>query len=114
MLIWKGWGLLALLVPAVCSWTAAYMTGLLYGADYYTSNEWAMPTVIGASSILVSYIGHKLNNRPSRVVVDIETNEQLELKSIHSFFWIPLQYWGIINIAISIWMYLANIGLIYS
>ncbi len=45
-------------------------------------------------------------------MIDIETNERIELKKTHSMFWLPLQYWAAILVAIAIWMYVANSGLI--
>lgn len=113
MLIWKGWGLLALLIPLFCSVLVGEVVDANYGEDFYKNSEWAMPLVLSLSSLPLLFIGYKLNKKPGRVVMDVETQERFELKTIHSMFWIPLQYWPLIIVGISVWMYVSNIGLIY-
>ena len=110
MIIWKGWGLMALLIPLLSTLFVGMTVDSIYGVHFYRSNDWAMPLVLVLSSIIVFYLGCKLNNKPGKIVIDIETNEQMELKHTHSMFWIPLQYWGVITTAFSIWMYVSNIG----
>jgi len=113
MLVWKGWGLMALGIPVICSLLTGFIVNYHFGEGFYKASSWPMPVAFLVSAIPVFILGYKLNNKPGRIVVDIETNEQIELKTIHSFFWIPMQYWGIIIVCISIWMYLSNIGMIY-
>jgi len=113
MLVWKGWGLMVLAIPLACSFLLQFIVNFNFGEEFYKTESWPMPVAFILSAIPVFILGYKLNNKPGRVVVDIETNERIELKTIHSFFWIPMQYWGAIIICISIWMYLANTGMIY-
>ncbi len=113
MIVWKGWGIMALLIPLVCSLLVEAVVDYTYVIDFYKSNDWAMPLVLALSSIIVFSLGRTLNSRPGRIVIDIETNEHIELKKTHSMFWIPLQYWAVIIMALSIWMYIENIGLIH-
>lgn len=114
MIIWKGWGILALLIPLVISVAVGAGVDYYYGENFYKNSTWAMPIVLGFSAIIVFFVGRKVNNKLGRILIDPENNEEIELKTTHSMFWIPLQYWGIIILAISIWMYLANVGLLYN
>jgi hypothetical protein len=107
MIVWKGWGLMALLIPLLCTIFVGTAVDSIYGVDFYKNSDWAMPLILGLSSIIVFYLGYKLNNKPGRIVIDIETNKTIELKNTHSMFWIPLQYWAVIISAFSIWMYFA-------
>lgn len=113
MIVWKGWGILALIIPLICSWIASALFDSLHGVDFYKNSAWAMPLIIGLASIPTGLIGYRLNKKPPRILVDPETNEKIEIKTIHSMFWIPLQYWAIVILGICIWMYASNIGLIY-
>jgi len=113
MIVWKGWGVLALLIPLLFSLLAGSAFDAIYGENLYKNSEWAMPLSLSLSSVLLYFVGIKLNNKPGKILIDPETNEQIELKTIHSMFWVPIQYWAFIIIAISIWMYVANMGLIY-
>lgn len=42
------------------------------------------------------YFGKKWNNKEGRIVIDEQTGERLEIREHHTFFWIKMQYWGII------------------
>ncbi|MCF6173480.1 MAG: hypothetical protein L3J44_06855 [Campylobacteraceae bacterium] len=113
MIVWKGWGILGIIIPLVLSLLVAMVTDSFYGKNFYKNSQWAMPLVFVLSAIIVYLVGYKLNNKPGRIVIDPKNNERIELKTVHSMFWIPLQYWGAIIFAVGIWMYVANIGLIY-
>jgi len=113
MLVWKGWGILALIIPLVISLSVGSALDSYYGEYFYKNSAWAMPLVLGISSVVVFIVGYKINSKPGKIVIDPENNEQIELKTTHSMFWIPLQYWSVIILAIAIWMYIANIELIY-
>lgn len=100
-------------ILVVCSLLIEFIVNSYFGDGFYKASSWPMPVAFLVSAISVFILGFKLNNKPGRIVVDIETNEQIELKTTHSFFWIPMQYWSVIIVCISIWMYLSNIGMIY-
>lgn len=114
MVVWKGWGIMALMIPLAISLATGSTVDFFHGENFYRNSTWVMPLVLGISSVAVFLFGRKVNNKPGRIVIDQETNERIELKTTHSMFWIPLQYWGFIILAIAIWMYAANIGLIYA
>ena len=111
MIIWKGWGILALIIPLVFSWTANFVIDSMYGVGTYKNSTWAMPLIIGLTSFPVAIIGHKVNNEPGRILIDPSNNEKVEIKTVHSMFWIPLQYWAFVIIALCSWMYAVNVGL---
>ncbi|MCW8919153.1 MAG: hypothetical protein OQL08_10110 [Gammaproteobacteria bacterium] len=113
MVVWKGWGILALIIPLVISLATGSTLGSYYGENFYKDSTWAMPLVLCVSSVIVFMVGYKINSKLGKIVIDPENNEQIELKTTHSMFWIPLQYWSLIILAMAIWMYVANIGLIY-
>ncbi|MDX1810096.1 MAG: hypothetical protein R3331_11210 [Sulfurospirillaceae bacterium] len=113
MIIWKGWGILALIIPLLCSLLIEEGFNVVLGAGFYKASAWGMPLVLVLSALLVYFVGYKLNNRQGRVLIDPKNNEMVELKTTHSMFWIPLQYWSFIIVGVAIWMYLANIGIIY-
>ncbi len=113
MVIWKGWGILAILIPLLISLGAGAGFDYFYGEGFYKNSTWAMPIVLLFSSIIVFLVGYKINNKPGKILIDPESNEKVELKTTHTMFWIPVQYWGVAIFCISIWMYVANIGLIY-
>ena len=105
MIIWKGWGILAIVIAIVCSVAMQLLCDAVFGAGYYRSSRWAMPLALLLASGIIFFVGQKLNRKPGKVVIDKETNEEYILKSTHSLFWIPLQYWGIVTAVLAVWMY---------
>jgi len=113
MLIWKGWGLLALFIPLGLSLLIQFIVDFYFGSGFYKSASWPLPLAFLLSSLPIFYLGHTLNKKPGRKLMDLETQEIIELKEVHSFFWIPMQYCSLIAVVISILLYLSNIGFIY-
>ncbi len=107
MIIWKGWGILAVIIAIVCSVVMQLACDAVFGAGYYKSSSWAMPLALLLASGLIFFVGQKLNGKAARVVIDKETGEEYLLKSTHSLFWIPLQYWGVVTAVLAVWMYVA-------
>jgi len=113
MLIWKGWGILAFLIPFAFALLGQFGFDSIYDKGFYKMNSsWTVPFVLLLSTPLIYFIGNKLNNKPGRLLTDPETNEQVILKDTHDLFWIPLQYWGFIIAGISIFMYMHSKGYI--
>ena len=112
MLVWKGWGFLALLIPLIASWTVGFSLNSFYGEGFYQQSAWAMPLTIGLTAIPVTLIGIKLSKKRARTLIDVDTLEKVEIKPEHSMFWIPLQYWGIIIISLCMWLFASNSGLL--
>ncbi|MDD3598331.1 hypothetical protein [Sulfuricurvum sp.] len=110
MIIWKGWGILAVLILLVCSVLVELASDAMFGAGFYKSSAMAMPLAFVLSAGIVYIVGVKLNNRPGKILIDPENNQETELKTTHSMFWIPMQYWSFIFVALALWMYLSNIG----
>lgn len=112
MIIWKGWGILALIIPLICSWIANFVFDSTYGEGFYQNSTWAMPFIIALTSLPIGIIGYKLNNRTGRILIDPDNNKKVEIKTVNTMFWIPLQYWAFIILGICALMYAVNIGLI--
>ncbi|MCB0638752.1 MAG: hypothetical protein KDC54_19120, partial [Lewinella sp.] len=87
MIIWKGLGFLALVIPFAC----ALLMQVIFG-------DAAMYAGIGylLGGIPVWFLGKKWNAVPGRVLVDPKTGQQVEVKPEHSLFWVKMEYWGIV------------------
>lgn len=94
MIIWQGFGILALIIPLLTSILCAVM-GV---------HNPGLGAIIGA--VIIGYLGYQLNNKPGRELIDPKTNQTVILKKKHALFWIPMQYiavfWFIIGIALII------------
>ncbi|BCO10139.1 hypothetical protein GF1_25150 [Desulfolithobacter dissulfuricans] len=114
MIIWKGWGILAIVIPLLCSLGAQFIIDAIMGAGWYMEASWPMPLALALSAVFVFVTGKRLNNRPGKVFIDPESNEKVELRKSHSLFWIPLQYWSPVIIILAGWLFAVKAGLIPS
>ena len=114
MVVWKGWGLAIVGFIFLFVLPIELLVEYYLGAGQYKALAWPIPLAILLGAIPTTFVGMKLNNKPARILMDPETGEEVELKPEHSLFWVPMQYWGVILVALSTLIYLKNIGFIYS
>ncbi|MEZ4756555.1 MAG: hypothetical protein R2817_07005 [Flavobacteriales bacterium] len=57
--------------------------------------------VVGLSGLVDHYFGKRWNTGEGRLLQDVRTGEVMEVKPNHSFFWIPMQYWLFIKLALA-------------
>lgn len=89
MIVWSGRGFL----------TALVLIGTLF------LSLWALPDSLSDYGFVIAcfisagfswIFGVKWNKQNERIVTDDKTGQKLRLRSNHSLFWIPMQYYGII------------------
>lgn len=93
--VWRGFGFLVPVVAFACLLFTQVLTNAAFAdAHYYQSHDW--PKLIGVpiAAIALWFLGNFLNSKPSRVLIDPATGEQVLLKNNHAMFFIPIQYWG--------------------
>ena len=105
MLVWKGWGALVPLIYWLV--TLAVREGL---GRVDVEDDIAIAGGVVLSAIIVWVTGKKIND-PARgkLVIDVETGEELLLQDSHSFFWIKIEYWAFVVPVVLGAIILANI-----
>lgn len=106
MIIWKGWGFAVIVITFLFVLPVQFSVEHFLGEGQYQALSWPIPLVFLLSAIPTTLLGLKLHNEPGRVLIDAETGEKVELKERHSLFWIPMHYWGIVQLALSVFIYL--------
>ena len=104
MIIWQGFGFLAVIIPIVGYVLAALSVQAIAGPGYLAHHSWpgALGTLIGAGFIWV--LGTKLE-RPPRTLIDQQTGETVVLRKRHTLFFIPMRYLGIVFTVVAIGMF---------
>lgn len=95
MIVWQGWGILAALIPAALFVLSAVLFGI---GGKGTPLEHPMVGIVFTavlSAIAVWWLGNKLNSAPGRELVDPQTGQRVVLRTRHTLFWIPMQWWAI-------------------
>jgi uncharacterized integral membrane protein len=103
--IWKGWGVLALIIPIFFIFIVQFVTNFIFGQDFYQHSDWTLSLVLILSAVSAYFIGIKLNSKPPRVLIDKESGDEIEFKQTHSMFWIPLEYWGFIMFGLGVFVF---------
>ena len=97
MIVWQGKGWLVAVIVFGCSLLANLITNSVTGSEDYWNQSlqpFAISLVI-AGGICWS-LGMRLEQGPTRTLVDEATGERFELKHKHTFFWIPVKWCGLI------------------
>lgn len=111
MIIWRGYGVLALIVAAICNVAMEQATDGFYGIPegfrhYREAHGWVWFVGMWASAVGCWFLGRWLEARElksARVVTDKETGQDLHLIGRNDMFWIPVKWWSIIWALAGVW-----------
>ena len=103
MIVWSGYGILAGLIPVFCYFAVVKMCQAAYGVAYTNTHGWpgAVGTLIGAGAVW--FVAQKLA-ASAKTLVDPATGQSIVLRKRHSLFFIPMEYWSYILVAVAAWM----------
>lgn len=102
MVVWRGWGILAILILLLVSVLVEFSVDAIFGSGFYKSAVWPLPLAFILAGVAVFFAGKQLNSKRGKILIDPETNQQVELKTTHTLFWIPMQYWGFVFAGLSV------------
>jgi hypothetical protein len=86
MIIWKGWGFLVAVFTFGASLAMELITESIAGDDTFYQNEaWPLALALVLAGVLTWFVGRKLQARGA-----------------HTFFFIPMHYWGVALIALAV------------
>lgn len=109
MLIWSRMGFL---VPVVAVFTLAlteYVVGMTFNnSNYYEEYGWPTFVALVVAGLLCKVLGDLLNKSQGKKYIDEETGEVVVIKKTHTFFYISVQYWGIILPIIGLILWITN------
>jgi hypothetical protein len=97
MIVWRGWGFLAFVIPLGLG-TLVEQAGKAMLDD----GAWYFQSGFCVSLPIVWFLGRWLNNKPEKILIDPGSGEQVVLRGGHSLFWIPLQYWAFVGLAMMV------------
>lgn len=101
-IIWRGWGILAIIIPAITVLLIQLLAGALLGeGTYQQHNQWLFPLGLLIAAPIVWAVGRRLNHTAPRQLVDQATGETVTFRKRHSMFFIKLEYWSFVFVAIA-------------
>jgi hypothetical protein len=100
MIIWRGWGFLVAVFAFGASLAMELITESMMRDDNFYQNEaWPLALAFVAAGVVTWVVGKTLHARGGRVVIDKATGQELTIDNRHTFFFVPMHYWGIVLIA---------------
>lgn len=95
-LVWSGHGyLVAVITFASCLLMELTTRAVFHDNSYYQDHAWPMAVALATAGAICFVVGRLLNGGPTQTLVNLETGERHVLPpSRHTFFFIPVQFWG--------------------
>ncbi|WP_019637128.1 hypothetical protein [Paenibacillus fonticola] len=107
MIIWKGWGILNVVVFGI---VLAIVQGILSAIGLgETDSQLPLALIFIVSGMIIWFLGKALNANSGKILVDPETGEQYRMGTQHSLFFIPMHYWGLIGLVLGLYFIVAPI-----
>ncbi len=91
MIIWKGWGILVLLIGALFAVPLGFGATSLLGPE---SAGFGVGLGLALASVAVFFVGQKLNAPVQGFHPG--TGQPVLYRNAHTFFFVPMQYWAFI------------------
>jgi hypothetical protein len=90
VIVWTGWGVLTLLLTAAFSLGGTGI-GVALGGPTDSAN---LGTAVGVAlaGVAIWFVGRRLNRGVAGY--DSRTGQPTVITNRHTFFWLPMQYWG--------------------
>ena len=103
LVVWRGLGWLVPVIVFGALILSQLSVDAVYGEGFYTANGWPKQAAFVVAALSVGLLGFVLNHVKRQILVDDETGEALGKAPSHSLFFIPIEYWSIIVLALTFW-----------
>ena len=75
--------------------TAYYLVVTATGSDvYWDAHTWQYGVALLISAACCWYVGQYFHKRHAKVLLDPKTGKEVVLRTSHSFFFVPIRWWG--------------------
>ncbi len=103
MIIFSGFGFLVLIFGIGAAFVMTAATRGIGGDPAYWANHGWPKLVAGLMAGALTYVvGRYLNKRTSKVLMDPDTMQSVNVGARHSMFFIPMEYWGVILVILGV------------
>ena len=108
MFIWRGWGILVLLIVFLISLAGNLLCDLLAGKGYWELHSWPFASALLVAGGLIWAVDSYLSKKPERTLVDEKTGQRVTLVHKSDFFFIRMRWWGLISAAAGVLIFITN------
>jgi hypothetical protein len=94
-IIWSGKGFLVAVFTFGFSLIANLLANAVTGSGaYWEAHKWPLAVALFVSALACWFVGRVFQNRKARLLIDPKTGEEVVLRKSHTFFFIPMMWWG--------------------
>jgi hypothetical protein len=95
MIIWRGFGILVVVIAGAALVLTQLLGNALFGSGTYEGHSGPLGTLaLLLAAAIVWPLGRALNRRGARTLVDPATGQRVVLRPNHSLFFLPMEYWA--------------------
>ena len=104
MFFWRGQGIYVVLILfASILITTLFASLILRVENDFSGSKWFLFATFNMAGFFCWRIGNRINSKYPKILIDPKTNEEVEIIERHTFWFIPIKYWGIIYSVIGIY-----------
>lgn len=96
MILWTGWGILAIVIFLAIGAPMQLFVESSFGAAYYKAHSWPGVLACLMAAPPIWFIGRWLNRE------QIESTDEFRQTGRHTFFFIPMEYWALVVLALGV------------
>ena|ERR1700730_13879354 len=108
MFIWRGWGILVLLIVFLSSLAGNLLCDLLAGKGYWELHSWPFASALLVAGGLIWAVDSYFSKKPERTLVDEKTGQRVTLVHKNDFFFVRMRWWGLISAAAGVLIFITN------
>ena len=96
MIVWQGFGILAVVIPVVLIVVVTVVWTAISGSSTPSDRDTTLIVAIAAlaSAPLVYLLDKRLAARPGRTMIDKATGQEVEMRGAHTLFFVRMKYWA--------------------
>jgi hypothetical protein len=108
MIIWRGAGVLVIVIIFLTSLCGNVLSNSFAGKGYWETHSWPFACVLVVAGALIAIADRILSLQPKRVLLDEQTKERVAVGGDHEFFYIPMKWWGLISSGLGVCSWVAG------
>jgi hypothetical protein len=94
MIVWRGYGILVVVIIFVSSLGANFLALTFGGNGYWETHSWPFAVAMAVAGAGIWLVDWVLSRQPGRTLIDVATNERVVLANARDFFFVPMKWWA--------------------
>jgi hypothetical protein len=97
MFVWRGWGIVVVLITFLCSLVAELITRGLAGRGYWETHSYPLAmALLGAAAVIWWADARLYARQEKRTLVDEKTGERFNVAPRHELFFVRMKWWSLV------------------